>query len=140
MYVTNDADVVMDINGYFAPQGTGGLSLYTLQPCRVIDTRNPSGAPPYTGTNAVDVAGSSCGPPPEAQAYVFNATAVPSASHGFLTLWQDGAGQPNAANLNAPTGATTGNMAIVPTTNGSIDAYFSGTTWLVLDIFGYFAP
>ncbi len=141
VYVTNDTDLVMDINGYFAPQGTGGLSLYTLEPCRVIDTRNPSGAPPFTGTITVNVEGSNCGAPSNAQGYVFNATAIPQAgSHGFLTLWQDGAGQPTAANLNAPTGATTGNMAIVPTTNGSIDAYFSGATWLVLDIFGYFAP
>ncbi len=65
---------------------------------------------------------------------------MPQNSHGYLTLWEQGAAQPTAANLNAPTGAVTGNMALVPTNNGSISAYFAGTTYLVLDIFGYFAP
>jgi hypothetical protein len=31
-------------------------------------------------------------------------------------------------------------MAIVPTTNGSIDAYAYALTQLILDISGYFAP
>jgi hypothetical protein len=32
------------------------------------------------------------------------------------------------------------NMAIVPTNNGSIDAYAQKLTQLLLDISGYFAP
>ena len=32
VYVHDDADVILDINGYFAPPGTGGLSLYTVTP------------------------------------------------------------------------------------------------------------
>ena len=39
VFATNNTDLVIDINGYFAPPGTGGLSLYNLTPCRVIDTR-----------------------------------------------------------------------------------------------------
>jgi hypothetical protein len=31
-------------------------------------------------------------------------------------------------------------MAIVPTSNGKIDAYAAGTTQLILDISGFFAP
>jgi hypothetical protein len=42
--------------------------------------------------------------------------------------------------LNAPDGAVSSNMAIVPTMNGSIDAYASALTQLILDISGYFAP
>jgi hypothetical protein len=34
----------------------------------------------------------------------------------------------------------TNNMAIVPSTNGKVDAYASGLTQLVLDISSYFAP
>ncbi len=140
IYATNDTDVVIDINGYFAPPGPAGLSFYTLPPCRALDTRNPPGSPPFTGTLAVDLVASGCGAPSTAQAYVFNATALPQNSHGYLTLWQQNAAQPAAVNLNDPNGATTGNMAIVPTNNGSINAYFPGTAWLVLDLFGYFAP
>jgi hypothetical protein len=42
--------------------------------------------------------------------------------------------------LNALDGSITNNMAIVPTTNGKIDAYASGITQLILDISSYFAP
>jgi hypothetical protein len=35
---------------------------------------------------------------------------------------------------------TSSNMAIVETTNGSIDAFASQTTQLLLDISAYFAP
>ena len=31
-------------------------------------------------------------------------------------------------------------MAIVPTTNGTVDAYANGTTNLILDLSSYFAP
>jgi len=42
--------------------------------------------------------------------------------------------------LNAIDGVVTSNMAVVPTNNGSIDAYASQMTQLVLDISSYFAP
>jgi len=138
VYVTNNADVVLDIDGYFAPPGTGGLSLYTVTPCRVIDTRTGAGA--FNGTLAVAVEGSTCAPPATAQAYVLNATVVPSGSLGYLTLWPAGEVQPLVSTLNAGDGAITANMAIVPTTNGSIDAFSSNSTNIVLDLSSYFAP
>jgi hypothetical protein len=55
-------------------------------------------------------------------------------------LWPDAERKPLVATLNALDGAITSNMAIVPTLNGSIDAYASNATDLVLDIFSYFAP
>ena len=71
---------------------------------------------------------------------MFNATVVPSRSLGYLTLWPDGQQQPVVSTLNAADGFITSNMAIVPSTNGSIDAYAQGLTQLILDISGYFAP
>jgi hypothetical protein len=59
---------------------------------------------------------------------------------GFLTLWPDGEPQPTVSTLNAIDGFVTSNMAIVPTTNGSIDAYASALTQLIQDISSYFAP
>ncbi len=140
VFPNNTTDLVVDINGYFALPGQGGLSLYPNAPCRVIDTRNVGNGDPFTGELTVDVAGSRCGPPSNAQAYVFNATVVPPGALGFLTLWPDGESQPLVSTLNATDGAITSNMAIVPTTNGSIDAYASALTQLVLDISSYFAP
>jgi hypothetical protein len=142
VYATDTTDLVVDINGYYAPAGAGGLSLYTLPPCRVLDTRNPPGSPPFTGSLDVNVIGSGCGGTVGAQAYVFNATVVPSGGLGYLTLWPQGAAQPTVSTLNAVDGAITSNMAIVPTNTTEISAYASGpsTTHLILDISGYFAP
>jgi hypothetical protein len=88
----------------------------------------------------VDVLNSPCGVPDTAQAYVLNATVVPEGALGYLTLWADGASQPGVSTLNAVDGSITNNMAIVPTTNGKVDAYASGLTQLVLDLNNYFAP
>ena len=55
------------------------------------------------------------------------------------TLWPQGQTQPVVSTLNALDGAITSNLAIVPTTDGSISAFASNLTHLVLDIFGYFA-
>ena len=97
VYVTNNTDLVIDVNGYFAPPGVGGLSLYTLTPCRVLDSREPSGSLPFEGETTLSVTGSTCAPPAIAQAFVFNATAVPPAPLGYLTLWADGGTQPTVS-------------------------------------------
>jgi YVTN family beta-propeller protein len=140
VYPSNDTDVIIDINGYFAPAGPGGLSLYPVAPCRVIDTRKLG--PPFSGnlTPPVDVANSACQPPAAALAYVFNATVVPAGGLGYLTLWPDGEPKPLVSTLNALDGSITNNMAIVPSTNGKVDAFASGITQLILDISSYFAP
>ena len=140
-YAYNSTDLILDINGYFAaPGGTNALSLYPVAPCRVLDTRQNHGQP-FSGTLVVNVVGSACAPSRSAEAYVFNATVVPPHSMPYLTLWPDGAlHQPYVSTLNAYDGFITSNMAIVPTTNGSIDAYAYALTQLILDISSYFAP
>jgi hypothetical protein len=140
VYPTNNTDLLIDIDGYFAPAGQGGLSLYTEAPCRVLDTRNAGGA--FSGTKVVQVAGSVCIQPSTAQGYVFNATVLPVGGLEYLALWPDGLTQPTVSTLNALDGAFTSNMAIVasPTLDGSIDAYVPTLTQLLLDISSYFAP
>ena len=136
---SNNTDVVIDINGYFAPVGSaGGQSLFTVTPCRVLDTRSSSGS--SNGTLPVNVTSSSCGVPSSAEAFVLNATVVPTWGLGYLTLWPENEAQPVVSTLNADDGVIASNMAIVPTTNGSIDAFSSNSTQLILDISGYFAP
>ncbi|MBV9770609.1 MAG: S8/S53 family peptidase, partial [Bryobacterales bacterium] len=60
VFTYSATDLVIDINGYFAPAGTGGLSLYNLTPCRVLDTRQPPGTVPFSGEKDVEVLASSC--------------------------------------------------------------------------------
>lgn len=138
VYASGNTQLVGDINGYFAPAQSGGLSLYTLQPCRALDTRQQNLA--FNGEITIDIATSPCAPPTSAQAYVMNATVVPDPTLNYLTLWPDGEGRPMVSTLNAIDGTITSNMAIVGTGNGSIDAYASGLTNLILDLYGYFAP
>ena len=140
VFTTDATDLIIDTNGYFAPQGTGGLALYTMTPCRVLDTRLPAGSPPISTTLNVNVTASPCNVPPTARAFVFNATVIPLGSLGYITMWAEGQTQPLASTLNAIDGAITNNMAIVPTANGSISVFPSNPTHLVLDLFGYLAP
>lgn len=141
VFSSDETDVVIDVNGYFAFSQlvAGGLSLYTLPPCRILDTRESTEA--FQGQLTVPVTtGNNCSVSGTAKAYVMNATVVPPAPLGYLTLWENGAAQPLASTLNAVDGAVTSNMGIVGTTNGSIDAFASSTTQLLLDISAYFAP
>jgi len=137
-----DTDLVIDIDGYFAPANSGQqpLSLYAFASCRVLDTRGAGEA--FSGVLPVNVVGSSCQVPSAAEAYVLNATVLPVQTLGYLTLWPDGQPQPNVSTLNAYDGAVTSNMAVVPTNlvDGSIDAYATDPTQLILDISSYFAP
>ncbi|MGA2373256.1 MAG: hypothetical protein ACLPPV_09480 [Candidatus Korobacteraceae bacterium] len=138
VYAYNTTDLLIDINGYFAAPGTGGFSMYPVAPCRVLDTRQSGGS--FVDEKTVNVGGSACAPPSNAAAYIFNATVLPPGSMPYLTLWPDGSQQPVVSTLNAYDGFITSNMAIVPTSNGSIDAYAYALTQLILDISGYFAP
>jgi hypothetical protein len=145
VYATHNNNLVIDINGYFAPGSQTGLNFYPVTPCRVADTRNstgPLGGPIMTGqsTRTFPVLNSSCGVPATARAYVFNVTAVPTSPLDYITLWPQGQMQPYVATLNAYDGAITSNMAIVPTNDGSINMFVTNSTHVILDIFGYFAP
>jgi sugar lactone lactonase YvrE len=140
IYASGDIDLVIDINGYFALPATSALSLYSLPPCRVLDTRLPAGSLPFSGAVSIGVVASGCNVPSSAQAYLLSAAVVPSGGLGYLVLWPNGGPQPLAATLNAADGAVTSNMAIVPTSNGAISAFATSSTHLILDIYAYFGP
>ena len=135
VFAYDDTNLIIDVNGYFAPPGAPGqLALYTLTPCRVLDTR-----PNYfQGAMTVQVENSACNVSGAAQAYIVNAAVIPQHTLGYLTLW--GTGQrPLASTLNAYDGAVTSNLAIVPAdaANGTFQAYASDSTQLLIDIFSY---
>jgi hypothetical protein len=146
-YASNTTDLVVDINGYFAPPAAGGLNFYTLPPCRVIDTRNgagPLGGPVMTAgsTRTFPVAGA-CGLPASASAYSFNVTVVPQGPLGYLTIWPPPATKPIVSTLNALKGLVTANAALAPAGSapaGSVDVYVTNATHVVIDTNGYFTP
>ncbi|HEY1206956.1 MAG: hypothetical protein ABSH46_22940 [Bryobacteraceae bacterium] len=146
VYVSNQSDVVLDINGYFDSTGAvSSFSFYPAAPCRVADTRNATGqlgGPSMSAdqSRAFPVPLSTCEIPATASAYSLNVTAVPDTSFlGYLSTWPTGQSQPFVSTLNSWTGAVVANAAIVPAgTNGSISVFVTDPTDVVLDINGYF--
>jgi hypothetical protein len=151
VYVSDKADVLFDVNGYFGSMTTAGLNFYPVTPCRVADTRPaagfsyPYGAPAMKSgeTRNFPIPAGTCGIPPNAAAYSLNVTAVPPSPNGYLgvlTTWPTGQSRPNASTLNSYTGTVVANAAIVPAgTNGAISMYVSDTVDVLFDINGYFA-
>lgn len=141
-------DVIVDMSGYFAPRGApGALRYYTLNPCRVADTRPGEGfvinGPPIMAAQEsrdFPMRTSQCAAPDTAAAFSLNATVVPPGYLGFLTLIPQGATRPVASTLNAWEGQVAANAAIIPGRNLAITAFSSNATHLILDLNGYFAP
>lgn len=147
VFATNTTDLVIDINGYFGPAvSPGALSLYTLNPCRILDTRDatgPLGGPILSGSRSIPASSANCGIPASAQALSLNATVVPATTLGYLTLWSSGTAQPVVSTLNALDGSITANAALVPLGFGAqagwLSAFSTDQTHLILDTNGYFA-
>ena len=135
-----------DINSYvsgltFTP--TPGL--FTLTPCRLIDTRLPAGlfgGPALAaGANRVFTVVGQCGIPAGAKAISSNVTITQPTAPGHVILFPGGI-VPGVSNLNFRAGQTRANNAIVPlSATGSVsvtDGQSSGTTHFILDVNGYF--
>lgn len=138
--------------GHYSLSVTGTLgtpnnaSFYTLTPCRVLDTREASGAPALVAgaTRVFTVVGQGAGQcqvPPTAKAVSVNVTVTQPTSPGHLTVFPGG-NPPLASTINFFPGQTRANNAIVPLgANGTIsvlDGQPSGGTHFILDVNGYF--
>ena len=146
VYVTNTADVILDINGYFDAPGANSFSFYPATPCRVADTRGAAGTfgGPSLGSGETKdfpiplgpctIAGTPAG-------YSLNVTVVPAQQRlSYLTAWPTGQARPNVSTLNSWTGKVVANAAIVPAgTNASVSVFVTEPTAVILDIDGYFA-
>jgi hypothetical protein len=122
------------------------LSFFTVNPCRVFDTREvsgPTGGAPLTcGTDqSFTIVGGTCGVPASAKAVSLNVTATASTAQGNVRLFASGAPAPLVSSLNYLAGATRANNAVAPLSAGgqiSVLCGPSGTTHVIVDINGYF--
>ena len=143
-FASNTTDLIVDINGYFAPPGAGGLNFYTAEPCRIVDTRNPNGVfgGPILGASSqrtFPLSQGSCSLPANAAAYSLNMTVVPSGFLGYLTTWPAGGSQPVVSTLNALKGQVVANAAIVPAgVSGAVNVFVTNATNVIIDTNGYF--
>src|ERR1017187_3124389 len=149
IYVTNTTNVIVDVNGYFAPTSGSTLAFYPLTPCRVADTRHtgyPQGlGPPFlTGGQQRDfpiLNATTCNIPSSGvAAYSLNFSVVPHGALYYLTVWPTGETRPVGSTLNDIPGQIIANAAIVVAgTGGEVSVYPTNDTDLVIDINGYFA-
>jgi hypothetical protein len=135
VYSFGNTDLIIDITGYWAPPGSGGLSLYPVTPVRVYNS-----ATTINGIVTTPAPNVSAGIPATAQSLLTVATVTPPSVFGYLTLWPAATSQPNVSTLNAIDGAVTSNLAIIGATQGSVGVFASNPTVLTLDAYGYFAP
>jgi len=132
----------------YAPNPAAAAGFFTVPPCRVADTRNPSGpfgGPALQGNGArrlFAVAGQ-CGIPTNAAAVAVNVTVVSPSGQGNLRLGPASFASPSST-INFVAGQTRANNAVLGLTGfplGSVwveTDIFPGTTHFVLDVTGYF--
>jgi hypothetical protein len=123
-----------------------GDDYYTVSPCRVLDSREPTG--PWGGVplgahqeRTLTVVGGACGIPATAKAVSFNITAAAATAPGNLRVYPAGTTTPGASTLNFVAGQNRANNGIVRLGAGGDLAIYSapsGTVHVVLDVNGYF--
>ena len=136
-----------------AAEAAGPFQFFSVTPCRIVDTRNPTGV---TGGPAlvagsprnfpIDVAPAGCGVPSTAKAAVLNVTLVQPSTDGFLLIWPFNTAMPTVSTINAAAGdPAIANGAIVPLTSDpsfNISLVYGtsapGTAHVILDVTGYF--
>ena len=140
------AHVLADVSGYF-PAGT---TFSPLAPLRVLDTREGGHTSDgrfagiglrQPGSRLELTVADRAGVPAGAVAVVLNVTVTGTAGGGYATVWPcDGAGPPNASNLNFTAGQTVPNLVIAPlspTGTVCVQTAESGAH-LLADVSGYF--
>ena len=150
IFVTSNTDVVIDVTGYYAPPGTGGLYFHPLpKPVRLLETRqsfngcNTPATPIPAGTDVTQLAPITCDGvtiPASATAIVGNATVVNNVNGGFLTLFPGNVTRPLVANSNFSPGQIMNapfTVGLSPT--GQFKIYSTTVTDLVIDVLGYYS-
>ncbi len=113
----------------------------SVQPCRLLDTRESPGAPIAGGaTTSVDVAGR-CGIADDAVAAALTVTAVGAQAPGYITVFPRGEQRPTAASVSYRSGGTIANLHLAELGDGGAVSVFSlRRTHVVIDVSGYFVP
>ena len=138
-------DLVVDIHGWFAATpSTAAAGFRPVRPRRIADTRErivfARGAGP--GEVAVLPVAGVGDVPADASAVVLNVTVTEPSKAGYLTVWPTGTAMPPTSSVNWQRGETVPNLVVASIgTGGSVSMFNSaGSSHLVVDVFGYFAP
>lgn len=155
LYTRATSDVVVDVLGFFAPGGTGGL-FRAVDPQRLLDTRQPTGpaneaavvsSDPVDTVWSVPVAGKLGVPLSGAShvAVILTGVSGTNPSSGYVTASAGGQSSPLVSNLNVNgnvggVGDRRANLAIVPIgADGAIRVLLHNVDDVVIDVVGWFS-
>jgi hypothetical protein len=122
----------------------GGMDLYTVTPCRLLDTRVMGQGPALTTGNRELVVPPNCGIPVDALAVALNVTAVSATVGGHVTVFPGGTADPGTSTINFSAGQTRANNLIVglaPDFSGKLilrAVVPGGEVHFLVDVVGYF--
>jgi hypothetical protein len=127
-----------------------GLEFHTLPPCRVIDTRNPSG--PFGGPALLSgaertftISASACGVPVSARVISLNLTAIDPTANGYIAIYPGDTTFPMTSSVNFAAGQIRANNAVAALSRNGLATLtaLAGPAGgmevhLVIDVNGYF--
>jgi hypothetical protein len=119
------------------------LDFYTIEPCRILDTRSTT--PLVSGISETFTLNGVCGIPASAKTLSVNVTAVDATGAGNIVLWPTGMPNPGTGVVNFLSTFSRANNAILTlASDGSgrfgAEAFVAGggTVHLIIDVNGYF--
>jgi glucose/arabinose dehydrogenase/PKD repeat protein len=119
----------------------GPLDYFTLEPCRLLDTRT-SAAYAAGSTHTIPASLGACGVPATARALALNLTATESTGNGHLRLQAADLPLPTTSTINFQTGQNRANNAVVRLDASARFLIYvgmaSGSVHVVVDVVGYF--
>ncbi len=147
-YVHGQADLVVDVNGWFAASS----GYFAIPPTRMFDTRDGLGGVSVgqignmssrQSVLEIPVAGKFGTPALNLETVAINITVTESpvgGPGGFVTVYPCTATQPNASNVNFMASETVANFALAKVSSrGTVCFYVHGSTHLLADISGFTA-
>ena len=137
VFVSGDTHLIIDINGYFAPAGPGGLSLFNLTQCRVLDTRNTPSSP-FIGQLDVNIQASPCNAIRSPRCRRMCRRHDCSKGWHFFGYMGPGTTRPPLTTLSG--GVVTSNMAIVATAEWFYSTKRNASDRLAIGYLGLFRP
>jgi len=140
-------------------KAAGPASVFVpITPCRIVDTRSPSGGGPFAPNEAAayrafdsvapfygDQGGSTgpCDISTNSVAIEVTVTAVNPSANGYFRAWPSGSAMPNATFLNFTKGQSISNTGTIAVGASGPDLQvknFGATVDYVLDVQGYYEP
>jgi hypothetical protein len=119
--------------------------IYSITPCRVVDTRNPAGplgGPALSaGATRAFPLGGACNVPADAAAVSLNITVADATAPGSLTMYPGSGPAPGTNTITFVPGKNRANNVTMGLIGGGlsvVDYQATGTVNLIIDVNGYY--